>query len=56
MERKKFIKGFMLGILLTVCVGAVGIKAYDVIQSNERNQGAVTDGLWKSQADRADCG
>lgn len=43
MERKKFIKGFMLGILLTVCVGAVGIKAYDVIQSNERNQGAVTD-------------
>ena len=43
MERKKFIKGFMLGILLTVCVGAGGIKAYDVIQSNERNQGAVTD-------------
>lgn len=43
MERKKFIKGFMLGILLTVCVGTVGIKAYDVIQSNERNQGAVTD-------------
>ena len=43
MERKKFIKGFMLGILLTVCVGAVGIKAYDVVQSKERNQGAVTD-------------
>lgn len=43
MERKKFVKGFMLGILLTICVGAVGIKAYDVVQSRERNQGAITD-------------
>lgn len=43
MERKKFTKGFVLGILLTLCVGAVGIKAYDIVQTRERNQGAVTD-------------
>ena len=43
MERKKFFKGFLAGILVTVLVGTAGIKVYDVVQSKERNQGAVTD-------------
>ena len=43
MERKKFFKGFLAGILVTVLVGTAGIKAYNVIQSNEKKSGAVTD-------------
>lgn len=43
MERKKFFKGFLAGILVTVLVGTAGIKVFDVVQSKERNQGAVTD-------------
>ena len=41
MEQGKFKKGFILGIVCTLIIG--GLKVYDVIQDNERNQGAVTD-------------
>lgn len=32
MERKKFIKGFLLGIVLTLVVGGAGLKIYDYAQ------------------------
>lgn len=43
MEQGKFKKGFILGIVCTLIIGGGGLKIYDVIQDNERNQGAVTD-------------
>ena len=43
MERRKFFRGFLLGILCTLLVGGVGLKVYDSVQYRERNQGAVTD-------------
>ena len=43
MEQGKFKKGFILGIVCTLIIGGGGLKVYDVIQENERNQGAVTD-------------
>ena len=43
MEQGKFRKGFIAGILCTVLIGGGGLKANDVIQSGQRNQGAVTD-------------
>lgn len=43
MEQGKFKKGFILGIVCTLIIGGGGLKVYDVIQDNERNQGAVTD-------------
>lgn len=43
MERRKFTRGFLLGILCTLLIGGIGLKVYDSIQSKERNQGAVTD-------------
>ena len=32
-----------MGIVCTLIIGGGGLKVYDVIQDNERNQGAVTD-------------
>lgn len=43
MERSKFIRGFLAGILLMVLIGGGGLKIYDMAESRERNQGAVTD-------------
>mgnify|MGYP005765402253 CR=1 FL=1 len=43
MEQGKLKKGFILGIVCTLIIGGGGLKVYDVIQDNERNQGAVTD-------------
>lgn len=43
MERKKYIRGFLTGILCTLLIGGIGFKAYDTVQYKERNQGAVTD-------------
>ena len=43
MEQCRFRKGFILGIVCTLIIGGGGLKIYDVVQSNERNQGAVTD-------------
>lgn len=43
MEQGRFRKGFILGIVCTLIIGGGGLKIYDVVQSNERNQGAVTD-------------
>lgn len=43
MEQKKFIKGLLLGIVLTLAVGGGGMTLYTSIQNKARNQGAVTD-------------
>lgn len=43
MEQGRFRKGFILGIICTLIIGGGGLKIYDLVQSNERNQGAVTD-------------
>lgn len=43
MEQGRFRKGFILGIVCTLIIGGGGLKIYDLVQSNERNQGAVTD-------------
>lgn len=43
MEQKKFIKGFIAGMVLTLLVAGGGWKIYDSIQTRERNQGVVTD-------------
>ena len=36
-------KALYLGIVCTLIIGGGGLKIYDLVQSNERNQGAVTD-------------
>lgn len=43
MEQGKFRKGFVVGMACTLLIGGGGLKVYDVLESNERNQGAVTD-------------
>lgn len=43
MEQDRFRKGFIVGMACTLVIGGGGLKIYDVVQSNERNQGAVTD-------------
>ena len=43
MEQGKFRKGFIVGMVCTLIIGGGGLKIYDIVQSNERNQGAVTD-------------
>ena len=43
MEQGRFRKGFIVGMACTLVIGGGGLKIYDVVQSNERNQGAVTD-------------
>lgn len=47
MEQKKFIKGFLLGILVTLLVGGAGLKIYDISKSHSMNQGAVTENFVK---------
>lgn len=41
MERKKFIKGFLLGIVLTLLVGGAGLKINDYAQKKSREDNAV---------------
>ena len=41
MERKKFIKGFLLGIVLTLVVGGAGLKIYDYAQEKSAEDKAV---------------
>ncbi len=43
MEQGKFRKGFVVGMACTLLIGGGGLKVYDVLESNEWNQGAVTD-------------
>lgn len=43
MQQGKFRKGFVVGMACTLLIGGGGLKVYDVLESNERNQGAVTD-------------
>ncbi len=43
MEQGKFRKGFVVGMACTLLIGGGGLKVYDVLESNERSQGAVTD-------------
>ena len=43
MEQGRFRKGFLVGMACTLVIGGGGLKIYDVVQSNVRNQGAVTD-------------
>ena len=41
MGRKKFIKGFLLGIVLTLVVGGAGLKIYDYAQEKSAEDKAV---------------
>lgn len=41
MERKKFMKGFLLGIVLTLLVGGAGLKIYDYTEEKGREDDAV---------------
>lgn len=41
MERKKFVKGFLLGIVLTLIVGGAGFKVYDYVQEESEQDQAV---------------
>ncbi len=41
MEQKKFMKGFLLGIVLTLLVGGAGLKIYDYAQEKSRKDNAV---------------
>lgn len=43
MKQRKFVKGFLLGIICTLLVGGAGLKIYDFVQIRERNQGVITD-------------
>lgn len=41
MERKKFIKGFLLGIVLTLLVGGAGVKIYEYVEEKSGKENAV---------------
>lgn len=41
MERKKFIKGFLLGIVFTLLIGGAGLEIYDYVQDKESKDDAV---------------
>lgn len=43
MEQGGFRKGLAIGIVCTLLAGGGGLKAYDLLQSQQRNRGAVTD-------------
>ena len=43
MEQSGFRKGLAIGIVCTLLAGGGGLKAYDLLQSQQRNRGAVTD-------------
>lgn len=43
MERKKFMKGFLLGIVLTLLVGGAGLKIYDYTEEKGREDDAVNE-------------
>lgn len=47
MEQKKFLKGFLLGIVITLIIGGTGVKLNDIRMAKERNQGVVTDAFVK---------
>ncbi len=41
MERKKFIKGFLFGIVLTLVVGGAGLKIYEFVETKSEKDNAV---------------
>ncbi|HIX28578.1 MAG TPA: carboxy- processing protease, partial [Candidatus Blautia stercoravium] len=43
MGQKKFAKGFILGIVLTLVVGGAGMKVYDVVEDRQSSKNAVND-------------
>lgn len=47
MEQKKFIRGFILGVLLTLVVGGAGWKINDIQEAKERNQSVINDNFVK---------
>ncbi len=43
MDRKKFVKGFLLGVVCALLAAGIGFKIYSTAAAEQRNQGAVTD-------------
>ena len=43
MEKKKFVRGFLMGMVCMLLIGGIGLGIYQYADASERNQGAVTD-------------
>lgn len=43
MEQKKFVRGFLMGMVCMLLIGGIGLGIYHYADASERNQGAVTD-------------
>lgn len=43
MEQKKFVRGFLMGMVCMLMIGGIGLGIYQYADASERNQGAVTD-------------
>ena len=43
MEQKKFVRGFLMGMVRMLLIGGIGLGIYQYADASERNQGAVTD-------------
>lgn len=43
MEQKKFVRGFLMGMICMLLIGGIGLGIYQYADASERNQGAVTD-------------
>lgn len=43
MEQKKFVRGFLMGMVCMLLIGGIGLGIYQYADASERNQGAVTD-------------
>ena len=43
MEQKKFVRGFLMGMVCMLLIGGIGLGIYQYADATERNQGAVTD-------------
>ena len=45
MEQKKFVRGFLMGMVCMLLIGGIGLGIYQYADASERNQGAVTDAV-----------
>lgn len=43
MEQKKFVRGFLMGMICMLLIGGIGFGIYQYVDASERNQGAITD-------------
>ena len=43
MEQKKFVRGFLMGMVCMLLIGGISLGIYQYADASERNQGAVTD-------------